>query len=102
MLKRKTLKIFLVLLFMASASAGAVAPKYPAIKEFHGQVWLTNKDGKRLSLRQKQVLREKAVLETGPESAVRLQLDEKRFITLEASGRLPYPSSAGKVARLRH
>lgn len=83
-----------LLVFISSfavLSAEAVATKYPAIKEWQGQVWLTGKDGKRQQIRSKQVLREKALLETSLSSQVKIQLDDKRAIILLGSSELSIP-----------
>ncbi|UXR63753.1 hypothetical protein EZJ49_11830 [Bdellovibrio bacteriovorus] len=81
-----------ILIFMVFAlKAEAVAPKYPAVREVRGVAWLTGKDGKRLSLRRPVVLREKALLETSLDGEVKVQLDEKRAITLLGAGELAIP-----------
>lgn len=72
-------------------NAEAVAPKYPLISGWQGQVWLTGKDGKRRQVQGKQVLREKALLETAPSSEVKIQVDEKRIIVLLGSSALSIP-----------
>lgn len=84
------LPVFLTF-FLAVPAAQAVAPKYPAVKEWLGQAWVTGKNGQRTSLRQKHVLREKAVLETGADSEVKIQLDEKRTLTLLSNSELLIP-----------
>lgn len=92
MLKNHLVKVLLsVLSFFAVTSSFAEAPKYPAIREWQGQVWLTGKDGKRLQVRSKQVLREKALLETSATAQVKVQLDEKRSFTLLGSGEVSLP-----------
>jgi len=83
-------KVSLLVPLMA-VSAWAVAPKHPAVVEWQGSVWITGKDGKRLSLRGKQVLREKAVLETGANSRVKIQLDPVRQFTVGESSEVSIP-----------
>lgn len=83
--------VILVLVFFTSFLAQAVAPKYPAIKEWEGQAWLTSKDGKRLQIRSKQVLREKAFIETSLSSRVKIQIDEKRTVILLNASELSIP-----------
>lgn len=84
--------IFYVLISLGFAlKAPAAAPKYPAVSQVRGAVWLTGKDGKRLSLRKPVALREKAVLETSLDGEVKVQLDEKRTITLLGAGELTIP-----------
>ncbi|MFV8250627.1 hypothetical protein [Bdellovibrio bacteriovorus] len=69
----------------------ATVPKYPAVREVRGQVWLTGKDGKRLSLRGPTTLREKATLETSLDGEVKVQLDEKRSFTVLGGSELVIP-----------
>lgn len=78
-------------LLMVSLVGQAEAPKYPALREWRGQVWLTGKDGKRLLVRGKQVLREKAFLETSLAGQVKVQLDAQRTLTLLEGGELSIP-----------
>lgn len=82
---------YILILVVFALKAGASAPKYPAVREVRGAVWLTGKDGKRLSLRKPVVLREKAVLETSLDGEVKVQLDEKRSFTLLGAGELTMP-----------
>lgn len=91
--KIPTVKVlFYVLMSLGFAlKAPAAAPKYPAVSQVRGAVWLTGKDGKRLSLRKPVALREKAVLETSLDGEVKVQLDEKRTITLLGAGELTIP-----------
>lgn len=92
MLKNHPVKVLLsALSFLTVTSSFAEAPKYPAIREWQGHVWLTGKDGKRLQVRSKQVLREKALLETSASAQVKVQLDEKRSFTLLGSGEVSLP-----------
>lgn len=77
--------------FFVASRVEAVVPKYPAIQEWQGQVWLTTKDGKRQQVRSKQVLREKALLETSASSEVKIQLDDKRSVVLFSSSVLSIP-----------
>ncbi|WP_374080047.1 hypothetical protein [Bdellovibrio bacteriovorus] len=92
MLKNHLVKVLpLVASFFAATTSFAEAPKYPAIREWQGQVWLTGKDGKRLQVRSKQVLREKALLETSASALVKVQLDAKRSFTLLGSGEVSLP-----------
>lgn len=78
-------------LLMVSLMGWAEAPKYPALREWRGQVWLTGKDGKRLLVRGKQVLREKAFLETSLSGQVKIQLDAQRTLTLLEGGEVSIP-----------
>ncbi|MGZ3775039.1 MAG: hypothetical protein ACXVCY_14210 [Pseudobdellovibrionaceae bacterium] len=80
-----------VLLLFLALDTYAVAPKYPAIQEWQGEVWLTGKDGKRQLLHKKQPLREKALLETSATGQVTVQLDEKRTVILMKSSELSIP-----------
>ncbi|WP_413944618.1 hypothetical protein [Bdellovibrio sp. HCB-162] len=92
MRKSLQVKAFLLLLpFIFSVKVSAEAPKYPALREWQGQVWLTGKDSKRLQVKSKQVLREKALLETSASGSVKVQLDEKRSFTLLGSGEVSMP-----------
>ncbi|KHD90077.1 MAG: hypothetical protein OM95_00490 [Bdellovibrio sp. ArHS] len=69
----------------------AAAPKYPAIRDIFGQVWLTGKDGKRVLVKNRQILREKALLETSLSGRVKVELDEKRSFVLLGSGEVLLP-----------
>lgn len=86
------LKVLLsITTLLAGLNVQAAPPQYPAIKEIRGQVWLTGKDGKRLSLKKPQVLREKAQLETSLNGEVKVQLDPVRTMTLLGAGELLIP-----------
>lgn len=90
--KSPTVKaLLLVLCLLTGLQTFAEAPKYPAIREWQGDVWVTGKDGKRQKVASKLVLREKALLETSLEGQVKVQLDEKRTFTLLGSGELSLP-----------
>lgn len=93
MLKRKLLAKYFLFLFsvLFILNAEAVAPKYPSIDEWQGQVWLTGKDGKRRQVQRKQVLREKALIETSQSAEVKIHLDDKRTIVLLGSSALFIP-----------
>lgn len=95
MLKKKMNNVLIALVLLAVFVVGkpamATAPKYPMVAEILGQAWLTGKDGKRLSLKRKVTLREKAVLETSLDSEVKVQLDEVRSVTLLGAGELVIP-----------
>ncbi|WP_155722614.1 hypothetical protein [Bdellovibrio bacteriovorus] len=93
MLRKSLLnKSLLSIVFLVFAEAAlAVAPKYPAIREVYGQVWLTGKDGKRALVKGRQVLREKALLETSLTGRVKVELDEKRNFILLGSGEVLMP-----------
>lgn len=78
--------LLLVLPLLVGLKVQAKSPQYPAIADWYGQVWVTGKDGKRKPVRAKQILREKALLETSLLGQVKVQLDEKRsFMLLGAS-----------------
>ncbi|WP_374028763.1 hypothetical protein [Bdellovibrio bacteriovorus] len=79
-----------LLVIMVAFNAHAVV-KYPLVKEWYGQVWVTGKDGKRLQVRNKQILREKALLETSLSGQVKVQLDENRMVTLMGDSVLSIP-----------
>lgn len=91
--KIPTVKVlsYILILVAFALNAEAVSPKYPAVSEVRGAAWLTGKDGKRLSLRKPVVLREKALLETSLDGEVKVQLDEKRTMTLLGAGELAIP-----------
>lgn len=92
----KSLNSLLAVLLLAGGSlvdshAFATPPKYPAVSEVRGQVWVTGKDGKRLSLKGATTLREKATLETSLDGEVKVQLDEKRSFTVLGASELVIP-----------
>lgn len=93
MLKRTLVVKVLLLIFplFICLRAAAVAPKYPAIIEWQGDVWVTGKDAKRVKLARKQVLREKALLETSISGQVKVQLDEKRRFVILGSSEVSLP-----------
>ncbi len=62
--------------------AQGVAPKYPAVKSWSGQAWVTGKDGKRQLINRSQILREKAFLETSVTGELEIDLDKDRSFTL--------------------
>ncbi|WP_413561395.1 hypothetical protein [Bdellovibrio sp. HCB209] len=77
-----------VVLSVLSLTAVAVAapPKYPLIEEVQGKVFLTGKDGKKISLTTKTPLQEKALFETSDDASVRIALDGvRRFTVLPGS-----------------
>ncbi len=96
------LKVLLSALWglLGSLELHAAPPQYPAIKEIQGQVWLTGKDGKRISLKRPQVLREKARLETSLNGEVQVQLDPVRSMTLLGAGELMLPIIAWETGEV--
>lgn len=93
MLKRHLVKVLLYVLGLSLGSAicFAEAPKYPSIREWQGSAWVTGKDGKRLQVKSKQVLREKALLETSSSGHLKIQLDPVRSVTLLGGTELSIP-----------
>lgn len=80
----KTLLVKVVLSLLAGtwAFAQGTAPKYPAVKSWTGQAWVTGKDGKRQLISRSQILREKALLETSVTGELVIDLDKDRSFTL--------------------
>lgn len=93
MLKRSHLTkvVALLMSFPLMGVAELKTPPYPAIKEWQGQAWITGKDGKRQVLRTKLVLRDKALVETSLLGQVKVQLDEKRSLTLLGDSAISLP-----------
>ncbi|XGC82297.1 hypothetical protein ACES2L_07345 [Bdellovibrio bacteriovorus] len=90
--KNRLVKVLLLLSPILLAFSGEpTPPKYPAIQEWQGQAWVTGKDGVRNLVKRKQILREKALLETGINSQVKVALDEKRSVILLAQSSLTLP-----------
>lgn len=89
--KTLLVKVLLSVFLSSVCYSQAVAPKYPAIKAWTGQAWLTGKDGKRQPIRRKQVLREKALIETSLSSEVVIDLDPQRSFTVLGNTELSLP-----------
>lgn len=91
--KRVLIKFFLsALSFWGSFNfAQAKRPNYPSVTQWQGQVWVTGVQGKRQLLVKKQVLHEKAILETSIEGTVKVQLDENRSVLLQEDSELSIP-----------
>jgi hypothetical protein len=87
----RTLSIALCLLFGGAVAAKA-APQYPKVAEVQGVVRWTDKDGKETPAKNKQVLIEKAALQTGDKSQVLVEVDAFRQIRLYPNSRLEIPS----------
>lgn len=102
--------IFSVILFLAMGINSAFAesndkgPKYPAVTEWQGQVWLTDSKGKRELLRKKQVLKLKSEIETSSLGQVKVQLDTTRSLVLGGDSQISFPSISlgdGEVTVIR-
>lgn len=94
MLEKKHRNKLLSLFFFSfcfSTQVIAVAPKYPAVKNVYGNVWVTGKDGKRQLVSRSQVLREKALIETSPSAQVTINLDDQRTLILLGESELSLP-----------
>ena len=91
--KRVLIKSALAALVFLGGLIGAQAktPLYPAVIQWQGRVWVTGAQGKRQLLGKKQVLHEKATLETSIEGTVKVQLDENRSILLQEDSELSIP-----------
>ncbi|MEN0058815.1 MAG: hypothetical protein AAGB31_08265 [Bdellovibrio sp.] len=81
-----------LVLYGVSAVAFAAPPKYPAVVEFQGPVWLTAKDGQRSPLKGKPVLRDKALFETSGSGRVKVQLDSERSFTVLPDSEISLPA----------
>lgn len=93
-MRKRNLLAKALCLFFAQFIALAVqakSPSYPAIVEWQGQAWVTGKDGKRVVIKAKQVLREKALIETSLLAEVKVQLDEKRTMVLLGASEVLIP-----------
>lgn len=95
MFKRSLIvKVFSIVALMALGFATqslATPLKYPAVREWKGQVWITGKDGKRLLLRKPLILREKALIETSLDAQVKVQLDEKKAVIMLGASEVSLP-----------
>ncbi|UOF02204.1 hypothetical protein [Bdellovibrio reynosensis] len=90
--KNRLVKVLLLLSPLLLAFTGEpTPPKYPAIQEWQGPAWVTGKDGIRHPVKKKLILREKALLETGLNSLVKVALDEKRSVILLSQSVLSLP-----------
>lgn len=90
--KNRLVKVLLLLSPVLLAFSGEpTPPKYPAVQEWQGQAWVTGKDGARNPVKKKQILREKALLETGINSQLKVALDEKRSVILLGQSTLSLP-----------
>lgn len=90
--KKALLSFILGSVFFAGLSVFAQnPPKYPALTHWQGQAWVTAKDGVRRLVKSRQVLREKAVVETSLSAEVRIQMDAKRTLTLLGNSEISLP-----------
>ncbi|WP_413287782.1 hypothetical protein [Bdellovibrio sp. HCB337] len=79
-------------LFILGLQGAWAAPKYPFVVETHGRVLWSNKNDDEGKLKPKQVLIEKATLETEAKSTVVVQIDAHRRVTLSPNSRIEMPS----------
>jgi len=70
----------------------AAGPQYPFIAEVEGKVKWTDRDGKVGVPKKKQVLIEKATLETEEKAQILIQVDALRSLRLYAGGRVELPA----------
>jgi hypothetical protein len=77
---------------MAAGVAAEASPKYPQVLEVRGKVKWTNKDGQVAAPKAKQVLVEKAVLETDAKAEIWLAIDAHRKLRLYPQSRLEIPA----------
>jgi len=90
--KKALLSFIFGSVFLAGPSIFAQnPPKYPALTHWQGQAWVTSKDGVRRLIKSRQVLREKAVIETALSAEVRIQMDAKRTLTLLGNSEISLP-----------
>lgn len=85
----RTLSFTLCFVFSMFAVA---APKYPLVTEIQGKVRWIDKDGNDGKLKAKNVLIEKAALETGEKSEVVVQVDDHRTLRVLPNSRVEFPS----------
>lgn len=85
----RTLSFTLCFLFSV---VGFAAPKYPLVTDFQGKVRWSDKDDKEGKLKIKQVLIERAALETSEKSEVVVQVDDHRTLRLLPNSRVEFPS----------
>ena len=87
----KNLKV-VVLGSLLAASAFANAPRYPTIVEIQGQAWVTGKDGKRILVKGKPKLIEKALIETSLGARVKVDLDGERTFWVQEASEVSMPA----------
>jgi len=86
----RTLSI--TLCFLTMVGQAQATPKYPQIFTVQGKVQWTDKDGKETAPKIKQVLIEKASLQTAEKSEVVVELDPHRKLKLFANSRVEIPA----------
>jgi hypothetical protein len=77
---------------LAIASFSHAAPNFPHIADIQGKVKWTNKDGEEAKPKVKQVLIEKASLQTEAKSEVLIQIDAHRQLQLLENSHVVFPS----------
>lgn len=87
----KTLSVTLALVLLTSLATGATQ-KYPRLEEVQGKVRWMNKDDQEATPKNKQLLVEKAVLETPAGARVVIQIDALRRVQVLPNSRVELPS----------
>lgn len=91
-MKSLSVTLCLVLGCAFANSSAKTGPQYPRISEVQGKVKWTDKDGKEAVAKAKQVLTERAALQTEAGAQVVIELDAHRKLWLYPSSRLEIPA----------
>jgi hypothetical protein len=84
--------LFLSVAVLGSQSFAAANVQYPKITKTHGMVWLTGKDGRKVTAVAKTRLIEKATLETSLGAEAILELDANRMLVIESGTEVFIPA----------
>lgn len=81
-----------ILVALVGAAAFSANPPAPTVVEVQGQAWLTGKDGKRVLLKAKTRLIEKALIETALGARVKVDLDGQRAFWVQEASEVSLPA----------